>query len=557
MLSKSLLFYAVLAVVIAAIAYFALYSILYSSYNVNVELYNTNITGLFPYSTSRFEVVVQNNGSSYIKSMLVAFYLNGQAIHTQSVSLPPHTNASMVYNYTYISNGTYQFEAIADPAHTLKVSDLQNTQRSVTAYVGNTIAPAPFSSIPNSSIESSYAFGFTNGLFPVIASIDGNYNITFINQVFSPSNTVLQTVASKLDDLVVNSYGAYAKYDNGSTAQAIWMQQLAGVQYIDELVSSFGFSEKTVPITNGSAEVFALGNSTSMCVYASGGWTDIVTYHSVTNGTCASFLSVDHGQSAAYALGGRINSTRDFVNYTGHLTYTNATYLGTLFGADSNSVYFSDAFETANFLFFGYLNDTANANVMKNETCYGLLSNSSYVCSVEVPSVSAAFAGSYTVVDSRAFAGNYAFNLYSVVNQSDAEAAHISAVGLVDALNLSGAKLIWNSPYKNSCNLNSTKISCTFEDYFSANDTAVMELHNNMSSGIRITSASCYGIGVPYNYTENLTIGALRSANLSVACSTLQLSAFGAQSSYTIKLKYASGNTVSAVNGTFNVSNFV
>ena len=216
-ISKNLIFYVIIGIVIVAVAYVALSVIVQGPYEMNLKLYSTNTTNLYPFNTTTFALVLNNTGSRDIKDMIVGFYLSGNPtpIKEYNVSIPAHQNAEVLLNYTYYYNGTYDFEAIADPAHLFNINHRNATQQAISIKVNSALAPAPFTSIPNNNIVSSTNFRFSGDGLPLISELAQVYNMSPMESLYSSNATLRNVVEAMLKDSygsINSTFGAYAKY---------------------------------------------------------------------------------------------------------------------------------------------------------------------------------------------------------------------------------------------------------------------------------------------------------------------------------------------------------
>jgi hypothetical protein len=545
-----MVFYGVLAIAVAAIAYWAVYSVLQGPYGVSVLLLHSGMGGLYPYNTTTFAVVVNNTGGRDISGMLVGFYVNGNAYKDYNVTVPRGQHATIMINYTYRQAGNYSFEAVADPAHLLSFGGGSVTYANASADVSNTTRPEPFSSIPGNGIVSSSVFDFYGTGLAAASVLGGAYDLAPAAPIFAPTKGVLGGVINNLYGAVVYAYGADAAYGNGSSAQAVWMLGTLAPSFVDQVISSYGLRESGL----GAAEMFAVNGSSSICVSGSGGWTKVVEYTG-QNGTCGSLGGYGGGEDGAYASEFAANT--EFMNYTGRFIYTNSTILGTQFGMARGSRSSATWFVSrANG--YTFVSSVGSGNQAANSTCWGLLSNGSICSTYVLPVANSSKASPYALIKTEELAGNYSFTLYSSVNTSSALDADYNAARLIEALDAAEKPVLWVSPYRNTCGFNATWLGCNVTAFGSQSNVASVRLYDRANASITINKAACF---MTAQLQQNQTAGGSMSAGgylgLNVTCRNIPLPAIGIQNSYYLYLNYTEGGRTSSIMGFLNTTNVV
>src|SRR5208283_3297763 len=184
--TKTLMVYCAIAVVIAAVVAVVLLSSFNHSYSIDVKMQTNSSATLYPYQTSRFVVYVNNTGPGEISGMPFIVYLNGNLFKSYTVTLPAGRGGEIPFNYTYPYNGTYQFSAVADPAHVFQISDRVNAQSTLTMNVLPAQKVQVLSSIPNSNASRLEGFAITQSGISVVPMVALGYNISMTNGVLGP-----------------------------------------------------------------------------------------------------------------------------------------------------------------------------------------------------------------------------------------------------------------------------------------------------------------------------------------------------------------------------------
>ena len=150
--------YAIIAIiVIAVVAYFASTLLSHTvSVSVRMAQVGTSPSSLYPYNVANLKATINNTGSASISGLVLVTYVNGQKLNSYTVALPPKTSESVNITYVYPFNGTYQFEAVADPGHLVNIANRSAASASFTYKVNQPQVPNVYSSVPNSNITDTH-----------------------------------------------------------------------------------------------------------------------------------------------------------------------------------------------------------------------------------------------------------------------------------------------------------------------------------------------------------------------------------------------------------------
>lgn len=535
--------------------------------NVSVGLKSyTNTSIVYPYQTAYLQITVTNKGSQALQSFPVVFYIDGNLSNSYKVSLGAGKNTTINTTYTYLEPGSYTFTAVGDPGMLFPVSDRNATKSEVTVNVTDPQYPDIYSSIPNDNISYTQSFSIDQTgvtFFPFFAT---NYNLTIVNGLFGIDKLTFEKFFQDFGGYIGQINGAYVKYDSNTTAYIMWIQGTATPQEIESFFQSYGFSQKVYTSNNTQVLFTRVSSNQSACTYYSEGWIRMVVYdnHSTSN-TCQNVLSFSKANSTESvvlldALKNNPNVTKDLRN----LTLRNSTPIGYSVVYSGNSVT-SINFEKNS---AGWLNINLVSNqttIKNNETCYGLIytENDVQICSVYIFAASGNIyqSSGEALLNTTTSTKNMQFGIYTLLNQSYVGEGSQLADTQLAGLPFNSNTLIWASPFFNSCNFFNNTIGCTKRPSFNyTSSTAMLNITNNQTSPITLTTLSCSIAYQTYNNTLNLTIGAGKSSNtLDVICPGAPLNLASATNEYGLALYYNIARSSNAIKvyGVLNITNGV
>ncbi len=552
------LFFVVFA--IAVIAYSAL--VPRAAYSVGVTIQSNTIGTVYPFQTSNLTVKVSNHGSNEVNDMLVVLYLDNNQLHEYTVTIPAGESASIEANYTYQANGTYDFQAIADPAHVLNIANRSNAQSSLDVNVNGAEKPDVYTSLPNNGIDSTQTFSLTGPGLNAIWFINNAYNLSLYSNIFGFGGKAISTTLDDLYGYIKNSNGAYVSYANGTSAYVAWLQGTVTPAPIDALIGSFHFASSSL-LDNGTAlTIFKMNNQTSLCVYYSYGWTKMIEFNNAsTRGNCAGIAARTYAPNESTYFIKFLKNNTVLSNAQGKFQYVNSTLAGHLLKANLSGVEADNIFANTYGLFTTYISKSMQSNKSSsNYTCYGIITdiNNTEICSMYIIPSNGSLAGSYSLINSLGMGKNYTLGIYSLVNKTDITAAYGNAAALMNALNISQKYQPWRSAVTNTCSLSNKSLPCVVANFSAYNDSGAINVTDRLGAAIRAQKLSCFIPGaVRTNSTFNDTIAVNGSVRLNVTCDNLAIPLLSAQTSYTLVLNYTiDGNAKIAV-GTLNVTNFI
>ena len=552
-----------LYIVIAAVAVIILayaYTSLNAPINITVHLEQVNPSNAtYPYQTTLMRILVSNNGSSYVKDLPLNLYINGRLLNSYTVSIPPSKLAVIDANYTYRSSGNYSFDAVADPAHVVSITNRSASQSSMAVNVLVPEHPNVYTAIPNNGINYTEAFSiFTPGISQLDV-LDKIYNMSIAKNFYGVHDNEIGAVYSDLLGYIREINGAYVRYSNGTSSYVSWMQGDVSPAMVNIVLGTFRL-DVTNHTTGGLVTSFAKTDpNTSICVTYVGGWTKIISYrnNSASNGTCLSFIGRNFSPTESNTLTNVLKSNTTLFNDKSKFLYTNSSQTGFIIEKSGTGLAIANLFQNSFGLFATYLKENKVPITLSavNSTCRGLIYNQSNtdICSIyEVPSATSNF----SLINTTEITPGYVVGIYSLVNKTNAILAHLNGASLIAHLGINQTPLLWESPFKNMCAFNNSSLGCKIEGINSTTTAVNLSITNGYNTTIHLTSAVCSLSKVASNQPLNLTIAPASSANIVVGCYTPPIPLASAQLSYALSLGYiTAGNRSVTATGYLNMTN--
>ena len=556
--NNNLLLYGILAIVIIAAVSVYLYRVSNQVYSISVDVKNITTTRIYPYQTIHLNVTIGNRGAQVVSGMFVNLYSNNSEVGSYKVSLPAHTNTHIIANYTYKYSGNYSFKAVADPAHVLNIADRNTTQSGIIITVLSPAQPEIYTSIPNNGINYTQSFTISSGGVALVSYIDNFYNLSVAEGMLGINRQIFNPFFSDIQGMVSNVNGAYAKYSNGEKAYVVWLQGIANNQTISTVLNTFRLKH-TTSSTGGVVKDYYVDNSTtSICSFYQDGWTKVIMYYNASEpSTCLSVTMENYTPTTSSRIIAALKNNTQLEHYQTGFYYTNYSSLGSSIIDSNSTIGFVNLFQNSYGLFLStVLGRTRAFDTNSNVTCAGLIyrNGTNNICSSYVMPIKTANA-SISLINTSELTANYIIELYSLVNTSTLLNAHYNGAHLINALDINESSVNFTSPFKNSCNLNNASIGCKVKSFNNANNTGVVSITNNFSSGIRIKSVACYMPGERVNETQSVNVTPSSLANLTVRCYNVPIPATSAVSSYTFIMNYTLLNRSRLAIGVLNVSN--
>lgn len=570
---KELLGYGVLALIIIIAVYIYASSLVNPLYSISVSMQSlTHSSGTFyPYQVQSFKVTVNNTGPTTVRNMVVGIYLNNVGKNTFTVTVPAQSSTSFNASYRVASNGTFLFQAIADPGNLLNIRNRSSATASYSLKVTASQVPNVYTSIPNSNIIRTENFsvgpyGLDEALF-----VSTKFNTTEFNSIVGNGDPVSFRVLALLSPYVATDDGAYTVYSNSSVSFVSWLQgavNMTGIRVALYTINSI--KPQNVSIL-GAPGIYARENATtSFCAYPSNGWTKLLLYkNSSSAATCLTVLAAgNYSATQPSTTLSILNQDPSTAVYRSKFVYLNSTIVGSslIFNSTQHSVASFNLFQTGTGFFGAYIkhNIPPIANISSQPlVCYGpvFATANSNVCSTGVSYMKGLPFNNTVLLNSTEITSNYTVHLYSLINRSVIDGSHTSAGSLITYLGFNGIVGRWNANLKSTCQFNATNsIGCGVNN-FTANSVIGAYILNvslvNMFGGpIRINRFGCAGIGFgPAMFFINQTLANNSSMNTAAACVGYTTSLNTPTTSYQVTLNYTRNGATTVVNGTATMPN--
>ncbi len=539
-MNKAVIAIVIIAIIAAIGAYITANMLLplSSAYAVNLRL-AASANSTWPFSTAYFNLSIRNTGGASIKGMIVGVYVNGNAYRMYNVSLPEGKNASIPFNYTFLSSGTYKFSAVADPSYAFDIKNRGNAAASFYVNVGNAIV---LYALNSTNATAMYNFTLQKDTLQILLENRNITNFTAgadmpqvsrIGIMEAVSGNIINAVIAALYGTVNASKGMYAEYKNGAIASEFALQGTAGIDYINGIISSFGLASKKI----GNTTVFYNGNST-ICTFFDSGYAYIFALkRGMANATCINAIS-----RSGLAIGAFESS--------GNYLPANAISIGSSYYRAGNYSEQSSLLIAYNGLIAEHIVKTKVSSTGKH-ICTGYISNSICTSAYEAP-YSYLFGGASYAVAQQKGNSTYSLVLYGFTgNMTNAYNMSLYLQNISNGIKLYNPYNWSYLQFNATCSIN--EIACRNATFNGQYNTATLALYNPMNSSIRITNASCYMPGLMQYESENLTINAHESANITALCHSipadLQISAY----IYNTSIQYVMDNKTYNATGILTV----
>ncbi len=556
--------YVLIAIIVAGAA--AYYASTVLSQNVSVTVKMVSLSGiqkvLYPFNSTNLRIYVNNTGTQQISGMLLGVYVNDLELQDYQLTIPPRSTAVINISYAYPSNGTYQFQAVADPGHLLNVQDRDLASSSFNISVVAPQVPDVYTSVPNNGITYSQHFILVpKGLLASLFISENFANQSAFMQISNNNNPLLLALYRDLlaSDFIDNVAGAYTTYSNSSSSYVSWAQGLANLSDISYIVRTFGIAP-SITTVNGTNILYArLNSTTSFCALYYRGWTKLSEYSNSSNSTqtCVGVASTQYASTESTKVSNEVSASNDFTELEGKFAYTNTTPVGRSLFDYGNSIAFMNMFESANATFAAYAtrNPAPVGFTGANLTCYGYILDyeNVSVCSRAVYPLNQSLSD-IILVNTTEFNTNYTFRVLSLINGTlvSAETAHESAAYLINYLNVTGPNGQWKPLNFGACSFgnSSVHVGCNVLTFNYETAAMSMQLTNEYSNNIHINSIACFNPEFEVNQTVNQTMGQGQTLNLTTVCQgSVPGGIFEPVLIYDLALNYTVNNVQSIING--------
>ncbi len=557
-INRGVLVYILVAVVVVAAVAIAASMLINNGYSVTVGIVplnskgNVTYSGLYPYNTTFFSILVNNTGNGKISNLPIVVYVNGKTYDTYNVTIPKGEGTAIHMNYTYTVPGNFVFGAVADPAGLFKLTNRTQASNTVTISINTPTTPSPYLTLSSNGILSSEDTALETYGIGMAYLFGKVYNSSTFSEMTGPA--VSGTLLNALAPYTSQVFAAYIGYRNGSHAYTSWMQGTQSPYLISKLFSSKGIKSTREIVSGNTVYAGLIDNNTSFCMDYHMGWTRISYYQSNSIG-CSAFF----GQNATASeklIGNAINSSNTLLGYSERFMYTNSIGAGSGFAYSPNAISFVNFFYSSHGAFAALVQKNKSMSGNYSPVCAGSLVNSSHngsVCSSSI--VGLANLTGYALTNSTEFFKGYRLSLYSIVNESSISNEYSNAAGLIGSLGFNGTPLRFRSYFNNTCNTSNSLITCKVESFNPANEIANLSFYNRFNGNILINSASCY-IGVPVIETLNLTIPSNSVGSALVDCAAPSTKTFSLVTDYNLAVNYTYAGHNESLKGIVGMSNF-
>lgn len=563
-LTRNVSYTLIAAVVIAAVAIVAVYYTAGESNSVSVSIRTNATPVIYPYQTTGLTINITDTGSLPLTDLPVVLYANSGELHSYSISLAPHKSTQITYAYTYYAGpGSYEFSAVADPAMLLKLNNRNGSSSTARVNVTAAAVPDVYTSVPNNGIMYTQRFSTasTNAQGLAYASVFTKYyNISFFNALFGNKVHLLPMIISDLGARITTLNGAYISYPNNESAYVVWVQGPLTQHQASTVIGTFSLRSYDKNMSNSSLSAFVIDNHTSICVAYEAGWTKIVEYSNASSGTMCAALAGTYTPLESNAIVNALRASNAMVNAAPNFVYSNSSpllysivYSNTEFGIDS-------LFTNQYGVFLSNLAKNSSGAEQGTHICHGLTYNSNGIsaCSTYITSISNASALGFALINTTSITGNYTLSLYSLVNQSEAVAAHYAGASLIRSLGFSNSTVHWSSSFNNTCSFHNASIGCSVESFNYSDQQVALNITNIGGNSIILSGLACYAYVASAATPFTVDLPPESHAVLDVPCVALAAPFLGTYNSYMLNLTYTHGeNQTAAVNGTLKVTNFI
>ncbi len=451
-ISKNIIIYIIIGIIITIGIIFLITSLKSQSYllTVNINPLNSNgtlmYTGLYPYNTTFFEVMIKNTGPNNIVDIPIAIYLGGKLFKSYNVTLPTGKGAAIHFNYTYTHSGTFTFKAIADPAGLFNIKDRNLTSDTIIININKPTHPSQYLTLPEHNITTTQDTLLKSKGLAIAYLLGSEYNSSIFTNMFGPE--ISGILLNYISPDIVSVYSAYARYENGNNAYTAWMQGTITPQTISKLFKSKNITVNNLLINNTKVGYAIIKNNTVFCINNKAGWTRFTFYTGFINQTCNSFVN-NNNDSATYMITNAINNSKDVLAYQRGFMYANSMALGSSLIVNRSNFYVISLFYNR----YGYFATLIKKfNQLPNNftpICYGSIYNGSgesSICGSSIIKLRGIKDTALTNVTE--FFENYRFSVYSLVNSSAILKSYLSSSRLINHLKINHTPLKFVSNFK-------------------------------------------------------------------------------------------------------------
>ena len=398
--------------------------------------------------------------------------------------MPVGKRATIPYNFTPTSSGSYEISVVVDPNKLYDITDRQSAQSSTTVLVSSTERAAPYSNFPtNAADQDTFLMnpkGYATTLY--FDNFTKYFYLTNSNQVNNLLYPFLDIFASYINRIAVS----HAYYFNYSLT-SMWINGYISPSSID--VAAAGKGINVTHINNVS--VMNFGNSTTLCSWYSGGWTK--TLVSISGKNCTAYITNTTNTFDYSNLYFDLkNRNMSWLNYSGYAP--NMTYTGDI-SLNGNAIVFESLMKSP------YFSNVCSGNILN-------VSNNSYC-------MGTFYQGNATLDEINRLIGPYNVSVWWISLPNATQESANYALNLTSSYVFSGNHTTFVSAFADRCFF-TNNITCQ-NPVLASNATNLrvgVDIINKYNKTLTINKMGCALIG---NFTlSNLGINILAGKNATV-----------------------------------------
>ncbi|MGC8567714.1 MAG: hypothetical protein ACP5LP_00495 [Candidatus Micrarchaeia archaeon] len=502
------------------------------SIGVSVRFLN-NTKPLYPYSLSKMQIYIKNNGENPILNLPMIIYFN-HVPYSFFVSIPGDSYVVKNFTYMYNSSGTYTFSIKPDPAMLLPIANRSSFNKTYIVNVLSNSTLAPYDSLPQSNASNSSYFSISPKSL-IYLGITGAYGIS--NERTAGISYALIPIINYTKYVGI----AYNAYKNGTEEYAVWLQGTLNPASLEGLLLQ---ENRNFSVESAGNASLLLTNKSSFCIFYSGGWTKLVILNKPINASSCRQIST-FSANTNFSSGLNFTYKQKFLNFV----YLNSTPMGQLLWHSSSGVYrAANIFGNSAGVFLSVIVFGQNFSKPANLSCNGsyYLQGATSICSKQV---NISLPNKFIMLNQTEVTNHSILTLYSLVNSSLYDSAAYSGIKLISYLNLTG--LHWNISEFNPCNFSNKNLSCKLEFFNPSSSIASLLIGNSFSKSIKLDGLSCGIPGLGRVANESIEIPSGSSSLVNVSCRNLPIPS---TYSYIVNASYSINNKTYYTNGTLKIN---
>ena len=533
----------IILIAFIAVAAYAAYSLLgpyfiQTPVSIGLSFASQSPSQIYPFEKVNLPLQISNLGSNPIENMNIQVYMNGNAFEYYTVTLPQGKSATISFNFTPDSAGSYAISAAADPGKLYDVADRNAAQSAVYVNVSAYEKADPWSLLPSGNVTSTSYFNGTPLALVTLDLLKSEYGISLLhNSQTTGFDNVFWPMFNVTNQYIRNVSIAYANYSGGSSAYSVWLRAYLVPSVVKDAESGAGLYTLTTQM-DGINVTYSRYGKTSVCSWYSEGWIKIVEY-SDSNCTSAASGSIAGNYLHGYAYQQPVNITLPGNYSSGGINASYAYALGnSRFGIGR----------------MGVLGDgiavpmvAGNSDTSKR-TCYGTISTygNVSVCSTYLFASGQRGIGPTSVVMSTRLTSRYNASMILFVNTSALSSNLQLATNYLDSLKLNGTGVGFTSALQSSCSFES-RFSCTYYNF--TNSTLDIGL-DSINGTSKVVNAQCFYGKAGKSENESVYVGnSVKEISINCYDGANRISGVALGLNLTVKIGYTVGNSVGDASG--------